>query len=686
MIVSFSACLRDHQLAATNLEWMLSLDERLDYDCALSLGGGFDRNPIISAATKLFRNVTILDSGAPDTWPEGKNSAFQNVCRYFYEHKERRSFLWLEPDAIPLKKGWLRIIEEEHQRGGKPFSGFIHPSLNYMECVGVYPWNFIECSPTMGMLCRVAPWDMVAKDDIVPRAHRMNHLIQCVHSVDGFAPTFRDLSSLQHGAVLFHRNKDGTLIEQLSQGQWKRFFSFNGNGGGVVSLRRAGDIISLLPALGQMSKDKGKPTRLIVSDALAGNDYVNLLDGVSYVTPQTWHGDWEDPVKAASEFRAVNAQVTGRGMVPDLVEGNFCKDAWKRLSLTWDKYLKPQFDRRDAAREKRLLDVTFQTEKPKVLIKLNGESSPFRNREFVRDQLVMEFAEHAELIWLDDIRAERIYDLLALLERASCLVSIDTVMLHLAHATACPVIAFTNGNGFSATPPKGNCVLRMPYVDVAGRWKDIADVVGHSIRKHHDERIVHVFSQYEPRSSESKRRNAEAFATWPNLAARQHPFSVENHRSSYYIGDAYGMPFVRDMIYSAMGSGDEGIIVLSNNDIHIDPKLADEIRGQCAVHGCYWAYRIPKPGGTPDGGIDLIAFTRAWWGLHQRQYPDFLHGSIWFDNVFRRLMTWAGCQEGERLYYHPPHPGWETRREAPSITFNQRLAKEWLKTWHENES
>jgi hypothetical protein len=429
-----------------------------------------------------------------------------------------------------------------------------------------------------------------------------------------------------------------------------------------------------------MSKEKGRPTRVIVSSRLSGMDYMELLDGASYVKAQDWSGDWEDPLKAAAEFRATNAQVTGRGIVPDLRGGNFCKDAWTKLGMRWNKDLPPQFDRMSVDRERALAERVFKTGKPKVLVMLDAISSPFGESQWLRQNIEAEFGQRAELVWLDSVKGERLYDLMGLMDRAACLVSVDTVALHLVHGTTCPVISLVNGNGFSATPPKGNCVLRIPYLESTGRWKDISDVISAAIDTTFNDRMVHVYSPYQAKG-DAARRNAEAFATWPNLGARLLPF--EGRRNSGHIGDPLNLPFFRDMIQGAIG--DEGIIVLSNNDVKIDLTLADEIRSSCCKHGCYWAFRIPEPGGKPDGGTDLVAMTRQWWVLHRRQFPDLLFGSTYWDQISRRVMTWAGCHEQKRLYYHENHHGWFSRKDAPSILFNKKVAQQWFKDWQEDE-
>ena len=53
----------------------------------------------------------------------------------------------------------------------------------------------------------------------------------------------------------------------------------------IVSLRRNGDIISLLPLLKFMADANGQPVRLVVH-----RDYAGVLEGVSYGSMRCWAG------------------------------------------------------------------------------------------------------------------------------------------------------------------------------------------------------------------------------------------------------------------------------------------------------------------------------------------------------------------------------------------------------------
>ncbi len=224
MIISYSVCQRDEAMAVSTLEWAHTLDGKLPYHAVLSVGDGVEMAPVLKAMENLFARVEVIGSSAPESWPQGKNAAFQNLVRWLEAARKGESFFWWEPDAIPLVKGWLAEIEREHVAGGKPFTGCVHDALKCMECVGVYPPNFMEYSPHNGMLCRAAPWDRCCGLEILQSVHRINHLMQFVNDVDGFPPTFtEDLSLLKPGAVLFHKNKDGSLVQQLSKGKIARF-------------------------------------------------------------------------------------------------------------------------------------------------------------------------------------------------------------------------------------------------------------------------------------------------------------------------------------------------------------------------------------------------------------------------------------------------------------------------------
>lgn len=637
-------------------------------------------------AFECFATCRALKVPAKTKWPDGPNWMFKHAAK-----AHREPFLWMEPDAIPLKPGWLEAVAEEYAQCGKAFMGYRYECHNprfpqfALSGIAVYPANAIELVP----LLENSPmaWEIEAAEIMVAQgAH--TPLIQHFWGEPGLAPTFTEensmnrprngfaLSQIPDQAMIWHRCKDGSLIRLLRRQMGIAVQETET--ADVVSLRRNGDIVCLLPVLRRESKRLNRPIRLVVH-----NEFMPLLDGVSYVEGVPWHGDWESPLDAAARFKARNAQVFGRGLQPDTMHGNFAKIAWSHLGRDWDRHAPLVFDQRDEEREAALRRAVFKTDRPKILVKIHGFSSPFPHGDMVRQMIIQRFAGQAEIVNLDEVKAERLFDLLGLLDHAACLVSIDTVTLWLASATKCPVISLTNGSGFGASPPRGNVVARVPYSDVPNRINGMGTIIGHTLRKCPTDSITLTFQYFRTADPSTQARNDAAYATWPKLRAELAPY--EPGRTSKAMGDTRAMPYLRDMILHALTATQSSIIALINNDIILLDGIDQAVRESCDKYGCYWSYRLFDDSGNTDDGADFFAFTRCWWDLHQHYFPDFLLGYWGWDDVLVRMMRWSGCREQRRLTFHRPHPTTQspTRLHAPGHHYNMQLFDKWLHLHHE---
>lgn len=228
-------------------------------------------------------------------------------------------------------------------------------------------------------------------------------------------------------------------------------------------LRRNGDIIVLLPLMQRLVLQGADPVRMFVTEEM-----LPLLEGVSYVAPVT---------DAAMAGGAVGSAIFHRGLIPTTLPNNFAELAWHRLGHKWDVTAPLVFDRRDLQREARQAEVIFETTKPKLLLKLHGVSSPLAGADAVLARFQREFGEIAEIVVLDDIHLERIYDMIGLMDRAACLVTVDTVSLWLAHASQCPNIALVHPNAYRMSPPRGNCLTRISYADIDHEWTRMAGLI-----------------------------------------------------------------------------------------------------------------------------------------------------------------------------------------------------------------
>ena len=686
MILALPFCIKDVSQAIDLMGWIGQLGGCKSHDCLLVADAAVQWSECMHAlalAREHFKSAELISTDEPlDGWPQAANAMFLKAAMHVATH-QRQPFFVCEPDCIPLKSGWLDALEEAYGKCGRLFMGAFtrgtHP--NYSEPVlagcAVYPADAYQRLKDL-FPCKRA-WDVDTAPRVMPQAAN-TALIQHFFGQMDLPPTFAQsktpqstintftLEHLKPEAVVFHRNKDGTLLRLLKQKMFpEQSIPMEAD---VVSLRRAGDIVILLPLLREFSIQWGRPVRLVVHE-----DFVPLLESVSYVEPVAWAGDWESPLEAARIHKAGNAQVFGKGLKPDTMRGNFARLAWTALGQNWNRHLPLIFDRRDLEREKRLAEFAFRTDKPKILVKLHGHSSPFGEGPFIAEKLKAEFGD-AELVWLDDIRADFVFDLVGLMDRASCLVTADTVTLWLAHASKCPMVQFVNNSDFGGSPPRGNCLLRVKYSETLRRWTEISSVIRSALCIQQNQEMVLVFSDFLPPDPDTRRRQDEAYKTWPLLQARL--FSFRGPRTSKAMRDSRAMPFVRDAIEAAMAAGSEDIIVVTNNDIKVDERLRQSILASCARLGCWWAYRVEKPYGQTDQGADLFAFTRCWWNCHKRLFPDFLLGYWWWDDVMVRLMRWSGCDEQERLYYHEPHKGALDRLNTTGAAYNNSLANKWL--------
>jgi hypothetical protein len=96
-------------------------------------------DPVKAAARLAFQTVEAysIPHDIPNTWPHGPNKMFATgtdlVCRkrpfedkYTGDyHDQNGAFLWMEPDMVPLHKGWLDRLQQQYTLGGKPMLGAV---------------------------------------------------------------------------------------------------------------------------------------------------------------------------------------------------------------------------------------------------------------------------------------------------------------------------------------------------------------------------------------------------------------------------------------------------------------------------------------------------------------------------------------------------------------------------------
>lgn len=248
----------------------------------------------------------------------------------------------------------------------------------------------------------------------------------------------------------------------------------------VVLLGRFGDIINALPILKHINDSYTRPA-LVVS-----REFAQLLEGVSYVSADIVDLAYDQLLPAIRYAeRAYNhvlvGQVHGKGWAQPRLTESYNMESWRQMGFLhrWDDLaggLDTVFDRRNAAREEALAQKIEVPGKPMILYKLDEcRSSPCAECPKLIEPIRERFGKEFNLVNLSDVKAERIFDLLGLMDRARLLITIDTSILHLAAASSVPTVALVNPAPWLGTVPRCSCVLRATYAEAPDRLRQFLD-------------------------------------------------------------------------------------------------------------------------------------------------------------------------------------------------------------------
>jgi hypothetical protein len=155
-----------------------------------------------------------------ERYPRGSVWGFWHIAQWACS--EGVDFMLMEPDAIPLTASWWSRIVAEWEASKMPYVGHIepaHPSGGYrqhMAGCGIYHhdvWRNVDTSRLD------LAFDVALGEHVVPLAQQS----VCIQQVFGSTepPRFRSQMDvdriIRKDAVLFHRNKDGSLIQLLRE-------------------------------------------------------------------------------------------------------------------------------------------------------------------------------------------------------------------------------------------------------------------------------------------------------------------------------------------------------------------------------------------------------------------------------------------------------------------------------------
>lgn len=245
MIVILNFCNHDRDMALRQLRWIGELGAGKKHDIILQFSQGVKavggQHELIEEATKHFNSCS---NNTPCTeeergWPRSPNHGWLAAVTLVRE-KVMKPWLWMEPDLTILTATAFDQFEAEYQRVNpevdpkakvkptiKPFMGaeVISPAGRRMSGCGMYPAKvvaFMARKRLHDFSVREEAFDSYLASEIVPFAH-FTPLLQNVHltsrdpDISPSFPTQESLSILDPRAAMFHRCKDGTLIDRFQE-------------------------------------------------------------------------------------------------------------------------------------------------------------------------------------------------------------------------------------------------------------------------------------------------------------------------------------------------------------------------------------------------------------------------------------------------------------------------------------
>lgn len=439
----------------------------------------------------------------------------------------------------------------------------------------------------------------------------------------------------------------------------------------IISLGRYGDIMSHLP-VAYASHLQGKRDTFVVS-----KEFADVMEGVSYCDVKKYSGsklELPHVVKLCSGMHNVRVAQVDRNPDTRRMESNYAlesyrlggfRDAWRKTPLV--------FDRRNPTRELELLKRTLKSDRF-ILVNTKGESSPFANSKQLINGLQSRFPDY-QIVDLSQVRAEKIFDLLVLMDFAACMVTTDTSTLWLSNAAKCPVVALIN-DGWRGSPPSTTTTATFRYKDF--HIDQVCDEVEKTILP--AGRLIGIVHQF---GSESRHKIAlKSYSKFDTLLTTK-----TLTRTAQSLGDRRPLQMLKDMLSHALKFSEGRDIVVWTND---DVKILDltKVKNHVAKFGAVSIRRDPT-----HMGREMLAFRWDWLADRIYHFPDGAMASPWFDlataawirNSFGWKTTFDNLIEdrypceipNDGIFYHPDdhESTWVPFMDAPASKWNEMLFK-----------
>lgn len=229
MLIALATYPGDFDRAMDLGDWLIEVPSDYARHSALILASlEMDQSSVFQLAEKFrvagFQNVVTIRAKEeePGGWPMAPNAMWRLAATYVKDIA-RCPWLWLEPDCVPIRPGWLDLIQNEYLIAKKAFMGTIYNiPFRHLNGCAVYPHHIHRFNPLMfNAEFYGRPFDTVRPDLTLRDAHVTNLICRALEDpTNNISLTFPDISSVSRipiECVLFHGCKDGSLIARLRE-------------------------------------------------------------------------------------------------------------------------------------------------------------------------------------------------------------------------------------------------------------------------------------------------------------------------------------------------------------------------------------------------------------------------------------------------------------------------------------
>ena len=262
------------------LDPKIRLDEHLDglrgFEVVLApsvnVAGQLLTSGYVERLQAITRKTSVLEVGYTETntWPGGPNRHWARTALALDSQSNGEAWFWDEGDCWPVVSNWALRLNEEHQKGKKPFTGClvntphkdkqVRPNDLMMMGCAVYRHDLssnYEFRPILDFLLNAnrdeQPWDLFARglfrkwgvhptDLIGDRWNTLNYRVQNGQlECDAGESRFHNIAHKSQDirdSVVIHGCKDDSLAKLVMSGAYHAFLAVSRPSGGVSAPSR----------------------------------------------------------------------------------------------------------------------------------------------------------------------------------------------------------------------------------------------------------------------------------------------------------------------------------------------------------------------------------------------------------------------------------------------------------------